>query len=184
MSEYTRNGYTYENNKRKHIPNYRKNTYVEGNTVRQLEAVPKRREEERIEREKRRRRQLDPGNIAIPGVSVFNIVFMMCVAIILIGVTASFISAQNRSVALKKEVVALQSEIQEQKISNDEKYEEILNGVDLSQIYKKATRKLGMVRARIIRCLNIKTKRATWLSSTLKCLKQRINRILSLPDAQ
>lgn len=87
MSEYTRNGYTYENNKRKHIPNYRKNTYVEGNTVRQLEAVPKRREEERIEREKRRRRQLDPGNIAIPGVSVFNIVFMMCVAIILIGVT-------------------------------------------------------------------------------------------------
>ena len=93
MSEYTRNGYTYENNKRRHIPNYRKNTYVEGNTVRQLEAVPKRREEERIEREKRRRRQLDPGNIAIPGVSVFNIVFMMCVAIILIGVTASFISA-------------------------------------------------------------------------------------------
>ena len=168
MSEYTRNGYTYENNKRRHIPNYRKNTYVEGNTVRQLEAVPKRREEERIEREKRRRRQLDPGNIAIPGVSVFNIVFMMCVAIILIGVTASFISAQNRSVALKNEVVALQSEIQEQKISNDEKYEEILNGVDLSQIYKKATRKLGMVRAENNQVFKYKNKKSDMVKQYAK----------------
>ena len=149
MSEYTRNGYTYENNKRRHIPNYRKNTYVEGNTVRQLEAVPKRREEERIEREKRRRKQLDPGNIAIPGVSVFNIVFMMCVA-------------------LKKEVVALQSEIQEQKISNDEKYEEILNGVDLSQIYKKATRKLGMVRAENNQVFKYKNKKSDMVKQYAK----------------
>ena len=99
---------------------------------------------------------------------MFNIVFMMCVAIILIGVTASFISAQNRSVALKKEVVALQSEIQEQKISNDEKYEEILNGVDLSQIYKKETRKLGMVRAENNQVFKYKNKKSDMVKQYAK----------------
>lgn len=160
--------YAYQNNQRRHIPNYRKNTYVEGNTVRQINTVPNRREEERIEREKRRRQQLNPGNIAIPGVSLGNVIFLACIAAILIGVTISFISTQNRSVALKKQVVSLQREIQEQKILNDEKYEEILNGVDLADIYKKATRKLNMVRAENNQVYKYKNKKSDMVKQYAK----------------
>lgn len=160
MSVNSEENYMYEKYQKRHIPNYRKDTYVEGNTVRQLNAVPNRREEERIEREKRRRKQLDPGNIAVPGVSIANVMFLLCIAAVLIGVSASFISAQNKSVALKKQVVSLQTEIQEQKILNDEKYEEILNGVDLAQIYKKATRKLNMVRAENNQVYKYKNKKS------------------------
>ena len=64
--------------------------------------------------------------------------------------------------------VALQSEIQEQKISNDEKYEEILNGVDLSQIYKKATRKLGMVRADNNQVFKYKNKKSDMVKQYAK----------------
>ena len=160
MSTDFENKYSHENYQGKHNPNYRKSTYVDGNTVRQLNAVPNRREEERIEREKRRRKQLDPDNIAIPGVSIANTMFLLCIAAIFICVSASFISAQNRSVALKKQVVSLQNEIQEQKIQNDEKYEEILNGVDLAQIYNRATKKLKMVRAENNQVYKYKNKKS------------------------
>jgi cell division protein FtsL len=160
MSAETKNNYQYGRYEKRHIPNYRKSTYVDGNTVRQLNAVPNRREEERIEREKRRKRQLNPGNIAIPGVSVGNIIFIACVSVVLIAVSASFINMQNKSVALKKQVVSLQTEIQEQKTLNNEKYEEILNGVDLAQIYKRATRKLNMVRAENNQVYKYKNKKS------------------------
>lgn len=160
MSAEANNNYSYERYQRRHIPNYRKSTYIDGNTVRKLNSVPDRREEERIEREKRRKQQLDPGNIAVPGVSVGNIIFIACVSMILIAVAVSFISVQNRSVALKKQVVSLQTQIQEQKTLNDERYEEILNNVDLSQIYKKATRKLNMVRAENNQVYKYKNKKS------------------------
>ena len=96
MSTETKNNYQYERYEKRHIPNYRKSTYVDGNTARQLNAVPNRREEERIEREKRRKRQLNPGNIAVPGVSVGNIIFIACVSVVLIAVAASFINIQNK----------------------------------------------------------------------------------------
>lgn len=160
MSADFENKHTYGNYQGRHIPNYRKSSYIEGNIVRKLNVVPERREEERIEREKRRKTQLNPGNIAIPGVSSGNIAFIICIAAILIGVTTSFISTQNKSVALKKQVVSLQREIQEQKTLNDEKYQEILNGVDLAQIYKRATRKLNMVRAENNQVYKYKNKKS------------------------
>ena len=161
MSAETKNNYQYERYEKRHIPNYRKNTYVDGNTVRQLNDVPSRREEERIEREKRGKKTVKSGNIAMPGVSaVGNIIFIACVSVILIAVAASFINIQNKSVALKKQVVSLQTEIQEQKTLNNEKYEEILNGVDLAQIYKRATRKLNMVRAENNQVYKYKNKKS------------------------
>ena len=41
MSAETKNNYQYGRYEKRHIPNYRKSTYVDGNTVRQLNAVPK-----------------------------------------------------------------------------------------------------------------------------------------------
>ena len=96
----------------------------------------------------------------MPGVSIGNIIFIACVSVIIIAVAASFISTQNKSVALKKQVVSLQTEIQEQKTLNNEKYEEILNGVDLAQIYKRATRKLNMVRAENNQVYKYKNKKS------------------------
>lgn len=61
---------------------------------------------------------------------------------------------------IEKQVVSLQTEIQEQKTLNNEKYEEILNGVDLAQIYKRATRKLNMVRAENNQVYKYKNKKS------------------------
>ena len=47
---------------------------------------------------------------------------------------------------MKNNVVELQTQISETKEANDEKYEEIIGKVDLSEVYKKATKELNMVR--------------------------------------
>ena len=92
--------------------------------------------------------------------SVGNIIFITSVSVVLISVSAKFINIQYKCVALKIQVFSLQTEIQEQKTLNNEKYEEILNGVDLAQIYKRATRKLNMVRAENNQVYKYKNKKS------------------------
>ncbi|HBA96642.1 MAG TPA: hypothetical protein DCZ23_00900 [Lachnospiraceae bacterium] len=130
---------------------YRQTTYVnnangiDGNTARRLNAVPERRERDAPGQRPQKRPQRQPARMT--GIDGVSFLFMMCALCVVAFVTFSYIHAQNSIRSMKKEVVALQAEVEEQQEKNDTEYNKILAGVDLADIYKYATEKLHMVMA-------------------------------------
>ena len=129
----------------RHIPNSRRSSYIEGNTVRKVHAEPRRREEDLPQRKLRRYPQKRPVKMA--GIDGVSFVFLTCALVAVIAVAFTYITMQKNVHAMKNNVVELQTQIAETKEANNEQYEKILGKVDLADVYKKATKKLNMVRA-------------------------------------
>lgn len=125
---------------------YQEHPYIEGNTVRKASAVPNRREE--IERRPERRRQPRRQPVALPGISGKSFVFLAAMLCAVVAVSFSYLSTQNEVHGMKDEIVALQNEIAGQREENNEAYQEIVDSVDLAEIYEKATGKLNMKQAK------------------------------------
>jgi len=81
------------------------------------------------------------------GIDGVSFVFLTCALVAVIAVAFTYITMQNNVHAMKNNVVELQTQIAETKEANNEQYEKILGKVDLADVYKKATKKLNMVRA-------------------------------------
>lgn len=118
---------------------------IDGNTVRQLNAVPKRREREVPGQRPRRRPERQPAKMA--GIDGASFVFMLCTLCAVMFVAFAYIHTNNTVRSMKKEIVSMQAEIEKQQEKNNIKYNEILASVDLAEIYKRATKKLHMVMA-------------------------------------
>ena len=140
-----RNNYYYRNDRDRHIPNYRRESYVDGNTVRRINVQPDRIPQGRPERTTRRRHQQAP--VSMPGISGASFAFMLTALAAVIVVGFLYITTQNQVREMKNEIVSLQTEISDTKIDNEERYENILATVDLAEVYEIATEKLNMVRA-------------------------------------
>lgn len=134
---------------------YRQNTHarntrnyydgIDGNTVRQLNAVPKRREREVPGQRPHRRPERQPASM--PGIDSASFIFMCCALCVVMFVAFTYIHTQNQVRSMKKEVVSMQAEVEEQQEKNNIKYNEIIASTDLAEIYKRATEKLHMVMA-------------------------------------
>ena len=125
---------------------YQEHPYIEGNTVRKVTAVPGRREE--VERRPERRRQPRRQPVALPGISGKSFLFLATMLCAVIAVSFSYLTTQNEVRSMKDEIVVLQSEIATQREENEEAYQEIIDSVDLAEIYEKATNKLKMKQAK------------------------------------
>jgi len=125
---------------------YQEHPYIEGNTVHKVTAVPGRRE--RVERRPERRHQPRRQPVALPGISGKSFLFLAAMLCAVAAASFSYLSTQNEVHGMKDEIVALQSEIAEQREENDEAYQEIVDSVDLAEIYEKATNKLKMKQAK------------------------------------
>lgn len=139
---YGRDHYRREN---RQSSGYHTHSYVEGNTVRKTNAVPKRREEIQERPAPKRYPQRKP--VRMPGISARAFVFLTAMLSAVVFCGFFYLSVQDDVRTMKSKVVALQSEIAQQKEDNDEKYQSIVESVDLSEIYERATKKLKMVQA-------------------------------------
>ncbi len=124
---------------------YHRQTYVEGNTVRKVSAVPERRREEERRRPQKQYPQRKP--VRMPGISGSGFLFLCGMLSVIVLVSLSYLSTQYNVRQMKEEIVSLQSEVAEQREENAEMYQSVLDSVDLAEIYQKATGKLGMVKA-------------------------------------
>lgn len=128
-----------------------RHTYVDGNTVRRIDTLPRRSEEERRREEERRerliRRRILEQPVHMPWVDGVSVVFVAAAIAVTLYICFTYIQAQNQVYEQKNQVVQMEYSIASQKESNDDTYQEILNSVDLSEVYDKATGKLGMVQA-------------------------------------
>ncbi len=143
---------------RKSIPNYKRSAYVDGSTVRKLSAVPEREREHTPKRAPKRYPHRKPVHMA--GIDGKSFAFLMGAAIVMLGFTFVYLYTQSDVRSMKNDISVLQREIEEKQEENEAKYDDILASVDLSEVYKKATKELGMVRAQNNKIYTYKNKKS------------------------
>ena len=128
----------------------KKTYYVNGSTVRQIEAQPVRRE--RIDRtkikeeqQKKRRRNAAKRNRARAlHMSRGYVAFLTaCVAVVAFA-AVSMVQMQSQVTQRMENIAALESQITDLKADNDARYKEIVTSVDLEHIKDVAINELGM----------------------------------------
>ena len=116
--------------------------YVYGNTARPLRSEPLRREE--IEKSRRIRQRPNPQRrrkAKTDKVAVFLVVITFT-AVMMAGII--YLRAKFQATYLEKSVVKLKSEVVEMEKQNATAVQEMDNSLDLSAVYEKATKELGM----------------------------------------
>ena len=124
------------NGERQRTNSYRTQSYIDGNTVYKTDALPKRREREETQRQVQR-----------TGISAKGFAFLSVMTAVVLFFAFQYLSTQYQVNHTKEEVVALQSEIADEKEDYESDYQAITDSVDLAEIYEKATKKLKMVQA-------------------------------------
>lgn len=124
--------------------------YVNGSTVRQMEAQPVRRE--RIDRsriieeqqKKRRRNAARRNRERALHMSRGYVAFLtICVAVVAFAAVA-LVQIQSQVTQRMEHIAALESQITDLKADNDARYKEIVTSVDLDYIKDVAMNELGM----------------------------------------
>lgn len=128
----------------------KKTYYVNGSTVRQLEAQPVRRE--RIDRtkikeeqqKKRRRNAARRNRERALHMSRGYVAFLtLCVGVLAFAAVA-YVQIQSQVTQRSEHIAALESQITDLKADNDARYKEIATSIDLEYIKDVAMNQLGM----------------------------------------
>lgn len=129
----------------------RKDYYVDGNTIRRLEAAPdyrkekrEREEREREEQLRKRRRQARRNQERMLRMDKSYVAFLT-IAVVIFGVFSSiYIKLQSDVTTRMNTIGNLESQIADLKADNDEAYKRIRMSVDLDSVKEKALNELGM----------------------------------------
>lgn len=127
-----------------------KNYYVNGNTVRKMEAQPVRQprpDRKKIQEEQRRKHRRNAARRnrerALHMSRGYVAFLTVCVAIVAFS-AVSLIQIQSQVTQRMENIASLQSQITDLKADNDARYKEIVTSVDLGYIKDVAINELGM----------------------------------------
>ena len=135
----------------------RTTSYIYGNAARKLQVEPAR----RIEREPSgtpRRRPKPRVKRRVDKLSVLLIAVTFAIAL---TVCYSYIRLHFSSTYLSKRVASLESEVLEMETENSNEWQALEENVDLNEIYKKATKELGMRSAKSDQIFTYESKKST-----------------------
>lgn len=124
--------------------------YVNGSTVRQMEAQPvrqprpDRRKIEEKQREKRRRSAVKRNRERALHMSKGYVAFLSACVVVVAFAAVSLVQIQSQVTQRMKHIAALESQITDLKADNDARYKEIVTSVDLDYIKDVAMNELGM----------------------------------------
>lgn len=126
-------------------------TYIDGNTVRRMEAAPdyRREREERIRRERekeqqRRQRAIRRNQERALRTSKSYVAFMTMAVLVFATFTGLYIKIQSDVTVRMKTIASLESQIADVKADNDEAYKRINTSVNLEAVREVAMAELGM----------------------------------------
>ncbi len=122
---------------------YQRRTYVEGNTVRRIDTVRELQQPVRRANQTVRRNQEKSRYMNLPYV-LFLTAAMVITGIMLIG----YLQTQSNLTVSIKRVAALESQLNDMRLSNDEQLERINTSLDMEEIKRIAIEELGMTYAR------------------------------------
>lgn len=124
-------------------------TYIDGNTVRRLEAAP----DYRREQEKRRQKEIRRHNKHVAHrnqeralrMNMGYVLFLTLAAAVTALVSAVYIQLQSDVAGRMRRISALESQVAELKADNDAALKRISTSVDLDYVKNVAINQLGMV---------------------------------------
>lgn len=123
--------------------------YIDGNTARQLNTVPQRVERpERIEHQEKERKVNQTINRNTNRAKAFDLRYTLALVVATLFVFAAAVSMLNLQADVteqRRQVAALENNLNELKNSNDEYAKQLESAVDLTKIYDMAVNELGMV---------------------------------------
>lgn len=124
--------------------NYR-TSYVEGNTVRKLNAVPDIQREERQVAKPSPRRQEQRHPKALSGISMASL-FVLTIAIVTtLYFCVEYLKLQYGVNRMEKDIVTMEHTLTTMKNENDAAFTQIEAAYDLEYVYQVAVEELGMV---------------------------------------
>jgi len=139
----------YRTVQRTRTDNVRRNTYVEGNTVRKLNVVEEL--QKPLETKENGKKNRDKSLYMNLGYVLFLIGALVIAAMILM----SYIRVQSDIIISVRNIASLESELNTLKLSNDEDYARAASSVDLEKIRKVAIGELGMRYAKEGQIINV-----------------------------
>ena len=130
----------------------RYSNYIDGNAAKVMtmpERDYERRRQNQPEREREQRREQQRKSKQKPRkkVSFISLLLTMTSIGLAMYMCISYIMLYSNVLTTEKEIATIESQIAELAADNEEAYESIETSVDLKDIYKIATNKLGMVHA-------------------------------------
>ncbi len=138
--------------RRQHV---RTRTYIDGNTVRKLEAAPdyRREQEKRREQEERRQKEIRRHNKHVARrnqeralrMNMGYVLFLTLAAAVTALVSAVYIQLQSEVTGRMRRISALESQVAGLKADNDASLKRISTSVDLDYVKDVAINQLGMV---------------------------------------
>lgn len=147
---------------------YQARVYVDGNTVRRVQTVPRERQEREYRpatQQNRRRvsKSTRRNRTKATGMNKGFVVFLtlICAAILFIGV--QFLQMKAEITAKAKTVANLEAELSELKADNDAYYSQVVASVDLDAIKKRAIAKLNMKYPSEEQTVLYKTQRSSYV---------------------
>lgn len=121
------------------------NTYIDGNVVRRVQAVPKenRRQQQRRSTSVNARRNREKAlRMNLP-----YVVFLTVVSIATVFVCVNFLQLQAQGITYRKEISNLESKLSSMKLANDNAYEDAVSSVNMDEVKSIAINELGMTYA-------------------------------------
>ena len=134
-----------EANKRRYQSEMRRTSYIEGNTVRKLNAVPDIRREERPYEVPSHRRQEQNQPKPFSGINFASLLVLTIAIIATVSVCVDYLKLQMDVSGMEKSIVSMEKELTTLTNENDAAYASINKTYDLDYVYKKAVQELGMV---------------------------------------
>ncbi|MEF9942199.1 MAG: hypothetical protein RSA90_00335 [Lachnospiraceae bacterium] len=122
-------------------------TYIYGNTVRQPEIAPRRREEIQPRQPKKVSTQVRKNRKKAMHMSTGYVVFLTVAAVMALVVCVQYLQLQSEISNRSKKITQLQQELASTKESNDTIYNNALDSVNIEEIRDKAVNEMGMVYA-------------------------------------
>lgn len=135
----------------KRMRNYETDFYVDGNTVRRMEAAPERRreqEERRKEEERRRKRRVAEKNQQRAAhMNRGYVVFLTLATVLIAGTAVLYVNLQSSINVHMNNISSLEGQVADIRTDNDATEKRLEASVDIEKIRNYAVNSLGMVYA-------------------------------------
>lgn len=126
-------------------------TYIDGNVVRRVNAVPQERPDRRT-RENEQRRKAAHVNTRrnrekALRMNVPYVAFLASVSVATVFACVNYLQLQSMGTTYRSTIAALESQLSELKLTNDNAYEDAISSVDMEEVKNIAVNELGMTYA-------------------------------------
>ena len=125
------------------------NTYIDGNVVRHVQAVPQQQPQRERQRQQRRSASVHAKRNREKAlrVNMPYVVFLAAASIATVFVCINFLQLQSQGINYRNEIAALESRLSNMKLANDNAYENAVSSVNMEVVKDIAINQLGMVYA-------------------------------------